>query len=393
MFEIETEPERLANIKVIGVGGGGNNAVNRMIEDGVKCVDFIAVNTDAQALVVTKAPHKIQIGKKGLGAGADPNVGKKSAEESREAIEESLRGADMVFVTAGMGGGTGTGAAPVIASIAKDLGILTVGIITKPFSFEGRSRMKNAEAGIEALKEHVDAIVSIPNDKLLQIIDKNTSILDTFREADRVLRQGVQGISDIIAVPGYINCDFADVVAIMKDAGIAHMGVGMAKGDNKAEEAVKMAIDSPLLETSIMGARGVLLNITGGKGLSMFDANIAAAKVQEMVDPDAKIIFGVALDESLEDEIRITIIATGFDQNQPQSVTPQFGVAQQQPEAPIKTGVVQSPLQARANNTVQRPNVSQPSHYAQSQNTQQAASNHGLPDLGELDVPEFLRRS
>ena len=363
MFEIETEPERLANIKVVGVGGGGNNAVNRMIEDGVKCVEFITVNTDAQALLVSQAPHKIQIGKKGLGAGADPGVGKKSAEESREAIEESLRGADMVFVTAGMGGGTGTGAAPVIASIAKDLGILTVGIITKPFSFEGRMRMKNAEDGIAGLKEHVDAIVTIPNDKLLQIIDKSTSILDTFREADRVLRQGVQGISDIIAVPGYINCDFADVMAVMKEAGIAHMGVGIAKGDNKAEEAVKMAIDSPLLETSIMGARGVLLNITGGKGLSMFDANIAAAKVQEMVDPDAKIIFGVALDESLDDEIRITIIATGFDQIKVQNVTPNFGIVQE----PVKVVEREQPVAA--------------------------FKTHGLGELGDLDVPEFLRKS
>ena len=368
MFEIETSPERLANIKVIGVGGGGNNAVNRMVEDGVKCVDFIAVNTDAQALAISQAGYKIQIGKKGLGAGADPAVGRKAAEESREALEESLRGADMVFVTAGMGGGTGTGAAPVIASIAKDMGILTVGIVTKPFSFEGRSRMKSAEEGIEVLKEHVDAIVTIPNDRLLQIIDKNTSMMDTFHEADKVLRQGVQGISDIIALPGYINCDFADVVAIMKDAGVAHMGVGVAKGENKAEEAVRMAIDSPLLETSIEGARGVLLNVTGGRNLGMFDANIAAAKVGEMVDPDAKIIFGVALDEHLEDEIRITIVATGFDKAKVKPNRNNFGIGK---------------------DTSKEPAISFPNN-----NSSAAAfKGVGLSDLDELDVPEFLRKS
>lgn len=316
MFDFDTEASRLAKIKVVGIGGGGNNAVNRMIEADVKCVDFIAVNTDKQALMVSKANCKVQIGEKitkGLGAGADPEVGEKAAQESRDEIEGILKGCDMVFITAGMGGGTGTGAAPVIAGIAKGLGILTVAIVTKPFSFEGRPRMTNAEKGIELLKENVDAIVTIPNDNLLQIIDKKTGIMDTFRMADDVLRQGVQGISDIIAVPGYINCDFADVVAIMKGAGIAHMGVGSAKGDNKAEEAVKMAVESPLLETSIEGARGVLLNITGGRDLSMFDANQAAQIVQNLVDSDAKIIFGVALDESLEDEMRVTLIATGFD--------------------------------------------------------------------------------
>ncbi len=320
MFDFDTEVSRLAKIKVVGVGGGGNNAVNRMIEAGVKCVDFISANTDKQALMISKANCKIQIGEKltkGLGAGADPEIGEKAAQESKEQLESVLKGSDMVFITAGMGGGTGTGAAPVIAGVAKGLGILTVGIVTRPFSFEGRPRMTNAEKGIDLLKENVDAIVTIPNDNLLSIIDKKTGIMDTFRMADDVLRQGVQGISDIIAVPGYINCDFADVVAIMKEAGIAHMGVGTAKGENKAEEAVKMAIESPLLETSIEGARGVLLNITGGKDLSMFDANQAAQFVQNLVDNDAKIIFGVALDESLEDEMRITLVATGFDSINP----------------------------------------------------------------------------
>ena len=318
MFDFDTDIARLAKIKVIGVGGGGNNAVNRMIEADVKCVDFISVNTDKQALMVSKANCKIQIGEKltkGLGAGADPDVGERAAQESREEIESTIKGSDMVFITAGMGGGTGTGAAPIIAGIAKSLGILTVAIVTKPFEFEGRPRMANAELGIAALKDNVDAIVTIPNDNLLQMIDKKTGIMDTFRMADDILRQGVQGISDIIAVPGYINCDFADVVAIMQGAGVAHMGVGFGKEDTKAEDAVKAAIESPLLETSINGARGLLLNITGGRNLSMFDAHQAAQLVQSLVDEDAKIIFGVALDDTLEDEMRITIVATGFDGN------------------------------------------------------------------------------
>lgn len=316
MLDFDTDIAKLAKIKVVGVGGGGNNAVNRMIDEGVKCVDFVSINTDKQALLVSKATCKIQIGEKltkGLGAGASPEIGEKAAQESKDEIEGAIKGADMVFITAGMGGGTGTGAAPIIAGIAKQLGILTVAIVTKPFSFEGRKRMSNAETGIKALKENVDAIVTIPNDNLLQIVDKKTSIIETFRKADDILRQGVQGISDIIAVPGYINCDFADVEAIMKDTGIAHMGVGIASGENKAEEAVRMAIESPLLETSINGARGVLLNITGGNDLSMFEANTAANLVQDLVDADAKIIFGVALDEKLEDEMRVTLVATGFD--------------------------------------------------------------------------------
>ncbi|HIV03087.1 MAG TPA: cell division protein FtsZ [Candidatus Aphodoplasma excrementigallinarum] len=314
------ETGNVAKIKVVGVGGGGNNAVNRMIDVGVKCVDFIAVNTDAQVLKDSKADTKIQIGEKltrGLGAGANPEIGEKAAQESRDEIEAMLKGADMVFITAGMGGGTGTGAAAIIAGIAKELGILTVAIVTKPFSFEGRPRMAKAEAGIKNLRENVDAIMTIPNDNLLKIIDKNTGIVETFLMADDILRQGVQGISDMIVGSGYINADFADVKRTMANSGVAHMGVGVAKGDNKASEAVKAAIESPLLETSITGARNVLINITGGKDLTMFDANQVMQFANELVDTDAEIIFGVVIDENLDDEMRVTVVATGFD-----SVTP-----------------------------------------------------------------------
>ena len=316
MFDIDMETGNVAKIKVVGVGGGGNNAVNRMIDVGVKCVDFISVNTDAQVLKDSKADTKIQIGEKltrGLGAGANPEIGEKAAQESRDEIEAMLKGADMVFITAGMGGGTGTGAAAIIAGIAKELGILTVAIVTKPFMFEGRPRMSKAEAGIKALRENVDAIMTIPNDNLLKIIDKNTGIVETFLMADDILRQGVQGISDMIVGSGYINADFADVKRTMANSGVAHMGVGVAKGDNKASEAVKLAIESPLLETSITGARNVLINITGGKDLTMFDANQVMQFANELVDTDAEIIFGVVIDENLDDEMRVTVVATGFD--------------------------------------------------------------------------------
>jgi len=307
---------RVEQIKVIGVGGGGNNAVNRMIDYGLKNVDFIAVNTDKRALMMSQAPLKIQIGEKltkGLGAGADPEVGQKAAEESREEVAQAIAGSDMVFVTAGMGGGTGTGAAPMVASIAKEMGILTVGIVTKPFAFEGRQRMARAEEGILELKNAVDALVTIPNDRLLQISNQHTTLVDAFKMADDVLRQGVQGISDLISGPGYINLDFADVVKIMKNTGVAHMGVGRGSGEKRAEEAVKAAIQSPLLETSIDGARGILINITGGSDLGLFEINSAAELVTEAADPNANIIFGAALDESLQDEIVITVIATGFE--------------------------------------------------------------------------------
>ena len=295
-----------ATIKVIGVGGAGTNAVNRMVDSGIRGVEFIAVNTDRQALLLSKAGSKIQIGEKitrGLGAGANPDIGAQAAEESKAEIAEALRGADMVFVTAGMGGGTGTGAAPIVAAAAKEMGILTIGVVTKPFTFEGKKRLTQADRGIESLKGKVDTLVVIPNDKLLQIIDRKTSIVEAFKMADDVLRQGVQGISDLIAIPGLVNLDFADVKTIMLNTGMAHMGIGRASGENRAEDAAKQANQSPLLETSIEGARGVIINITGGL-------------VQRSVDPEANIIFGAVIDESLDEDITITVIATGFEKDE-----------------------------------------------------------------------------
>ena len=311
-----------ATIKVIGVGGAGNNAVNRMVEAGIKGVEFIAVNTDRQQLQQSKAATKIQIGEKitrGLGAGANPDIGAQAAEESKSEIGEALRGADMVFVTAGMGGGTGTGAAAVVAGTAKELGILTIAVVTKPFTFEGKKRLAQAERGVESLKGKVDSLVVIPNDKLLQIIDRKTSIVEAFKMADDVLRQGVQGISDLIAIEGLVNLDFADVKTIMLNRGMAHMGIGRASGENRAEDAAKQAIQSPLLETSIEGARGVIINITGGSDLGLQEINTAAELVQRSVDPEAHIIWGSVIDESLGDEIVITVIATGFESDAPLS--------------------------------------------------------------------------
>ena len=308
-----------ATIKVIGVGGAGNNAVNRMIEAGIKNVEFIAVNTDRQTLNSSKAGSKIQIGEKltrGLGAGANPDIGAQAAEESRAEIAEILKGADMVFVTAGMGGGTGTGAAPIVAATAKELGILTIGVVTKPFTFEGKKRLAQAERGIASLKGKVDTLVVIPNDKLLQVIDRKTSIVEAFRMADDVLRQGVQGISDLIAVPGLINLDFADVRTIMLNQGMAHMGIGKASGENRAEDAAKQAIQSPLLETSIEGAKGVIINITGGSDIGLLEANTAAELVQRSADPEANIIFGTVTDDTMGEEIQITVIATGFEKEE-----------------------------------------------------------------------------
>lgn len=319
-LDFDVEMQQFANIKVIGVGGGGNNAINRMIEAGLKGVEFIAVNTDAQALYMSKAETKIQIGAKltkGLGAGADPEIGMKAAEESNEEIRRALMGADMVFVTAGMGGGTGTGGAPVIARIAKELGSLTVGVVTKPFAFEGRKRSAQAERGIQALREQVDSLITIPNDRLLQVVDKHTNFNDAFKIADDILRQGVQGISDLIAVPGIINCDFADVQTIMQNTGSALMGIGRAKGENRAAEAARMAISSPLLETSIDGAKGVLFNISGGNDLTLFEINEAAEIIHQAADEEANIIFGANIDESLNDEVRVTVIATGFSTARP----------------------------------------------------------------------------
>ena len=317
MIEFQNEEQStFASIKVVGCGGGGNNAVNRMVDAGLRGVEFIAVNTDRQALGQSNAQVKIQIGEKltkGLGAGAIPEVGRRAAEESREEIASALKGADLVFITAGMGGGTGTGAAPIVAEVARDLGTLTIAVVTKPFNFEGKQRMKNAEAGIEELKQHVDTLVVIPNDRLLQVVSKQTTMLEAFRIADDVLRQGIQGISDLIAVPAMINLDFADVKTVMESGGMAHMGIGIGSGENKLVDAAKNAIASPLLETNIDGARAVLINITGGADISIVDINEAANLVMEAADPDANIIFGAGIDETMGDDVRITVIATGFE--------------------------------------------------------------------------------
>ena len=308
-----------ATIKVVGVGGGGGNVINRMIEAGLRGVEFITVNTDRQALGLSKANKKIQIGEKltrGLGAGANPEIGKCSAEESKAEIAEALKGADMVFVTAGMGGGTGTGAATIVAETSREMGILTVAVVTKPFPFEGKRRTSQAEAGIDELKQCVDTLIVIPNEKLLQVVEKQTCLQDAFDMSDNVLKQGVQGISDLITIPGLVNLDFADVKTIMLDAGIAHIGTGRASGENRAQEAARQAIHSPLLETSIEGAGGVLINVTGGRDLGLLEINEAAELVQKSVDPEANIIFGAVIDENLKDEIVITVIATGFNKSQ-----------------------------------------------------------------------------
>lgn len=317
MLEFDPEKTQVGKIKVVGVGGGGSNAVNRMIEAQVKGVEFVVMNTDAQALLLSKAETKLQLGDKltrGLGAGSNPDIGKHAAEENRDDIYQILEGADMVFIAAGMGGGTGTGAAPIVAEIAKEAGALTVGVVTKPFFFEGSKRMRQAEAGLESLKEKVDTLIVIPNDKLLNIAEKNTTLIDAFKIADDVLRQGVQGISDLIAVPGVINLDFADVKTIMSSAGTAIMGIGKASGEDKAILAAKQAISSPLLETSINGAKGILLSITGSPDIRILEITEAAKVISESADLDANIIFGAVIDDNLKDEVHITVIATGFDQ-------------------------------------------------------------------------------
>jgi cell division protein FtsZ len=313
---LRSDSENFALIRVIGVGGGGSNAVNRMIRAEMMGVEFIAVNTDAQALLQSDAPHKIRIGDKitrGLGAGGDPQIGQRAAEEDSEKIYEALKDSDMVFITAGMGGGTGSGAAPVIAEIARDLGALTIGVVTKPFTFEGARRRLNAEKASEALKEKVDTLITIPNDRLKDVVKKETTIVDAFRVVDDVLRHGVQGISDLITVPGLINLDFADVRTIMKDAGSALMGIGRATGQNRAAEAARIATSSPLLEINISGAQGVLFSISGGSDLSLFEVEEAAAIIKETADPEANIIFGTVVDDRMGDEVSITVIATGFD--------------------------------------------------------------------------------
>ena len=366
MDDLNYNMDGTATIKVIGVGGAGNNAVNRMIEAGIKNVEFIVLNTDKQDLNKSKATTKLQIGEKltrGLGAGANPDIGTQAAEENKAEIAEIIKGADLVFVTAGMGGGTGTGAAPVVAQAAKELGILTIGVVTKPFTFEGKKRLAQAERGIASLKGKVDTLVVIPNDKLLQVIDRKTSMIEAFRMADDVLRQGVQGISDLIAVPGLINLDFADVKTIMLNQGMAHMGIGIASGENRAEDAAKQAIQSPLLETSIEGARGVIINITGGSDVGLLEANTAAELIQRSADPEANIIFGTVTDDSMGDEIKITVIATGFEKEN---------------DKPGNTGYegIVSEAWRKRNNTIQT--TTSPSVDNSSDN---------------LDIPTFLRKN
>ncbi|SFD82433.1 cell division protein FtsZ [Lentibacillus persicus] len=373
MLEFETNMDQLATIKVIGVGGGGSNAVNRMIEHGVEGVEFIAVNTDAQALNLAKAETKLQIGGKltrGLGAGANPEVGRKAAEENKEQLEEALQGADMIFVTAGMGGGTGTGAASVIAQIGKELGALTVGVVTRPFTFEGKRRSTQAVSGIDSLKSSVDTLIVIPNDRLLEIVDKNTPMLEAFREADNVLRQGVQGISDLIAKPGLINVDFADVKTIMFDKGSALMGIGIATGENRATEAAKKAISSPLLETSIDGAHGILMNITGGSNLSLYEVQEAADLVTSAADNEVNVIFGSVINENLKDEIIVTVIATGFDESKKEETQPR-----------------QRPAINHNQQAAARPSDEAPREQEQSMNKQSRPNQQE----DELDIPTFLR--
>ncbi|MDD4290876.1 MAG: cell division protein FtsZ [Clostridia bacterium] len=331
---------KAARIKVVGVGGGGNNAVNRMILSNIKSAGFCAINTDLQALHFSKAEQRIQIGEKltrGLGAGANPEIGRQAAEESKKEIAEALKECDMVFITAGMGGGTGTGAAPVIASIAKEMGILTVAVVTKPFSFEGRRRMMNADVGIQTLMENVDTLVVIPNDKLTENFPNDITVVEAFKYADEILRQGIQGISDIIVFPALINLDFADVRSVMKNRGLAHMGLGIGKGDNRTIDAIKQAVGSPLLETTIEGATGVIINITGGLKLTLKEVNDAVSLVQKVVDEDAGIIFGADIKENFGDEVQVTIIATGFDANPKHSQPDMKGFFGSKEDAPIKT--------------------------------------------------------
>jgi len=383
--------DNFASIKVVGLGGGGGNAVNRMIEEGLGGVEFIAINTDAQALMLSKAKTRVRIGDKltrGLGCGGNPEVGRKAAEESADELYEVMRGADMVFITCGMGGGTGTGGAPIIAQVAKELGALTIGVVTRPFTFEGARRIQSAEAGIEALKGQVDTLIVIPNDRLLQIVDKKATLQDAFGMADDVLRQGIQGISELITVPGLINLDFADVRTIMSEGGAALMAVGRASGDDRARKAAEAAISSQLLDVTIDGARGILFNVTGGPQMSLFDVNEAAAIIKETAHPDVNLIFGAVIDENMSDEIRITVIATGFEQTR---VTARRPVQQQQRAARPEA----------APRVVQRPPVPE-----MPVEDEQADIEPELPaarpvaddfkrkvyDTDDLDIPAFLRR-
>jgi cell division protein FtsZ len=407
---LRSDAEHFALIKVIGVGGGGSNAVNRMIRAEMMGVEFIAVNTDAQALLQSDAPHKIRIGDKltrGLGAGADPQVGQRAAEEDSEKIYEALKDADMIFITAGMGGGTGSGAAPVIAEIAKDLGSLTVGVITKPFSFEGVRRKLVAEQYSEQLKDKCDTLITIPNDRLREVVDKKTSILDAFRVVDDVLRQGVQGISDLITVPGLINLDFADVKTIMRDAGSSMMGIGIGTGENRAVEAARAAVMSPLLEVNIQGARGILFNVTGGSDLGLFEVNEAAEVIKEAADPEANIIFGTVIDDRMRDEVKVTVIATGFDATKkPRSAG--RGAASADVAVGIETSLDERSREILAEIERERSQrqsleeqIPQPSPFAAATEREETEVERqpipapaGRPAYGEtdLDIPSFLRR-
>ena len=415
------EKNAFAQIKVIGVGGGGNNAVNRMVDAGLRGVEFIALNTDKQALLASKATIKIQIGDKltkGLGAGGNPEIGERAANESMDDIAQAIKGGDMVFITAGMGGGTGTGAAPIVASIAKEMGVLTVAVITKPFTFEGPKRMKNAERGIINLKEAVDTLLVIPNDKLIMLDDKKISLIEAFDKADDVLRQGIQGISDLIAVPGLINLDFADVKSIMANTGVAHMGVGKASGDNKAENAAKMAINSPLLETSIEGALGVLFNVAGGVDLSLFDIYRAAEYIQKSADPNANIIFGASIDANLQEEMIITVIATGFEKpvakkqerierptlraNLDDDYPSLSDVAARQPRTSLSGSgddhqrvgrAMPDRMATQHGQGFQggQPSQRQPFQSQQQQQQQMQMQQTGQQDVDDIDIPTFLR--
>jgi len=382
VLEFDIDAAQYAQIKVIGVGGAGNNAVNRMIESGLKGVEFISMNTDKQALLLSKANQKIQIGEKitkGLGAGANPEIGQRAAEESREEIAQNLKGADLVFITAGMGGGTGTGAAPVVADVAREMGVLTIGVVTKPFTFEGKPRMQNAERGIKEMEPRVDTLVVIPNDRLLGAVGKGTSLLEAFRVADDVLRQGIQGISDLISMPSLINLDFADVRTTMKEKGLAHMGIGRASGDNRAAEAAKQAISSPLLETTIDGARAVLINITGDPTLGLMEIEEAATMVAKSVDPDANIIFGAGIDDSIQDGIRITVIATGFEGGKPMRAKPNRPPYEDERAEPLQ----QRPPQRESGPTDQQTGTFRP---AGARTGFETENNSSLPPQRDRDI-------